>query len=416
MKKPGLTMWIMFSLLVGILTGLVLGPEAGVLGDAGKPVITLVKTIATPLVFFAIVDAILSAGVDGKGFARLLTVTTINGVLALAIGLALQATLNPGAALAPLAKSVAESGISDSNTSAKNGVPGPMSIELGKTLENITPKSIIDPFLNANIAGVVILALLTGFGLRMHAHSSKEAANAVARVSEINHALLKTAEKCILWVVWLVPLAVFGVSAKAAGERGLAGFAGLGFYVAVVMAGFMIHVFFVYSAWIKLFCGQSLGAFWQIARKPVSYAFGCNSSLATLPLTLAALDNLKVSRKSSTLAACVGTNLNNDGIILYEVVTALAVATASGIDLSLVQQIALAGLCLVAAMGVAGVPEAGFVSLSLVLSTLHLPMELLPLLLSVDWVLARARSAVNTTSDMVCSLALDRMNAQRGVM
>jgi DAACS family dicarboxylate/amino acid:cation (Na+ or H+) symporter len=105
--------------------------------------------------------------------------------------------------------------------------------------------------------------------------------------------------------------------------------------------------------------------------------------------------------------------LNNDGIILYEVVTALAVATASGIDLSLGQQIGLAGLCLIAAMGVAGVPEAGFVSLSLVLSTLNLPMGLLPMLLSVDWVLARARSAVNTASDMVCSSVLDCQTPQK---
>jgi Na+/H+-dicarboxylate symporter len=405
MRKPGLTLWILLALVTGVVTGLVLGPAAGILGDAGKPVISLIKTIAAPLVFFAIVDAILSAGVDGRGLRRLLAITSINGILALAIGLGLHEFLAPGEALKSLASSI--------TTETASAPPPPMTIDFAKTLENIIPKSIVEPFLNSNIAGIVILALLVGFSLRAHSHTSNQAETSVAKIITINHSLLKAAERCILWVVWLVPLAVFGVSAKAAGERGLSGFVGLGYYVGVVMAGFAMHVGIVYSTWLRFYCQRSIADFWQAARKPVSHAFGCNSSLATLPLTLSALDRLKVSRKSSTLASCVGTNLNNDGIILYEVVTALAVATASGIDLSLGQQIGLAGLCLIAAMGVAGVPEAGFVSLSLVLSTLNLPMGLLPMLLSVDWVLARARSAVNTASDMVCSSVLDCQTPQK---
>ena len=71
-------------------------------------------------------------------------------------------------------------------------------------------------------------------------------------------------------------------------------------------------------------------------------------------------------------------------------------------------QLLAAVTCIVAAMGVAGVPEAGFVSLALVLNTIGLPIELLPLLLSVDWVLARARSVTNALSDMVLSILLDR--------
>ena len=86
----------------------------------------------------------------------------------------------------------------------------------------------------------------------------------------------------------------------------------------------------------------------------------------------------------------------------------LFVAQASGIQLSLADQIIASLTCMVAAMGVAGVPEAGFVSLALVLNTVGLPIEILPLLLSVDWVLARARSVTNVLSDMVLSILLDR--------
>lgn len=411
MKKLhlNLTLWLVMALAAGILTGVSFGPSVAFLGDLGKPVISIIKTVATPLVFFAIIDAVVTTHVRGISFLRLLTLTTFNGCIALAIGLCLHAFLKPGEALRSLT-GMPEAALDKIQTSGNMASAAPaLTLDLQKVLDGFVPKSIVDPFSTSNIAGIVVLALLAGFGLRAHAATSSEAQKSVDRLAGINHTMLKGVEHCITWVVWLVPFAVFGVSAKAAGERGLQAFTGLGYYVVVVLAGFAIQVGIVYSAWIKFYCQQSLKAFWKVAQKPVFYAFGCNSSLATLPLTLASLDKLKVSRRSSTLAACVGTNLNNDGIILYEVVTALAVASASGIDLPLVQQITLAGLCLIAAMGVAGVPEAGFVSLSLVLTTLHLPTATLPLLLSVDWLLARARSAVNATSDMVCSSVLDQM-------
>ncbi len=415
MKKKNLTLWLIVALVAGILTGITFGPSAGFLGDIGKPIINIIKTVATPLVFFAIVDAVVTTHVRGLSFLRLFALTTFNGCIALAIGLSLHALFQPGEALRVLAGMPVGSidGLQAAGNITTPPIQPAMMLDLQKILDGLVPKSIVDPFINANIAGIVLLALLAGFGLRAHAATSREAQESVDRLAAINHTLLKGVEHCIKWVVWLVPLAVFGVSAKAAGERGLQAFTGLGYYVAVVLGGFVIHVGIVYSAWIKFYCRQSLRAFWREAKKPVFYAFGCNSSLATLPLTLTTLDKLKVSRRSSTLAACVGTNLNNDGIILYEVVTALAVASASGIDLPLMQQITLAGLCLIAAMGVAGVPEAGFVSLSLVLTTLHLPTAALPLLLSVDWLLARARSAVNTTSDLVCSSVLDRLDGSR---
>ena len=204
----------------------------------------------------------------------------------------------------------------------------------------------------------------------------------------------------------LIPLAVFGVVCKATGAHGYAPFYGLGVYVAVGVGGLLLHVIVVYHTWL-IVLRQSLVKFWRAAREPVFYAMGANSSLATLPITLKALDRLGVSRGASALGACVGTNLNNDGIILYEGMALLFVAQASGIELSLAQQVTAAAVCLVASMGVAGVPEAGFISLAVVLNTVGLPIEILPLLLTVDWVIARARSVTNVLSDMLLSVIVD---------
>jgi DAACS family dicarboxylate/amino acid:cation (Na+ or H+) symporter len=132
-----------------------------------------------------------------------------------------------------------------------------------------------------------------------------------------------------------------------------------------------------------------------------------NSSLAALPTTLKKLDELGVSKHSSRLGACVGTNLNNDGILLYEAMAVIFVAQAFGLQLTIVEQLVVAFVCVLTALGTAGIPESGIVSLSLILSVFHLPVEIIPILLSVDWIVARVRSIVNVLSDMTVSIALD---------
>jgi DAACS family dicarboxylate/amino acid:cation (Na+ or H+) symporter len=167
----------------------------------------------------------------------------------------------------------------------------------------------------------------------------------------------------------------------------------------------------VYPVWIRVVSGIPLRKFWSEAYKPLMYAFGTNSSLATVPVTLTALDALGIKKSASRLATCIGTNFNNDGILLYEAMAVLFVAQAYGIELSLGEQIFAAVISLLAAIGVAGVPEAGVVSLALVLGAVGLPTELLPILLTVDWIVARMRSVVNVMSDMTVSVAVSHLEA-----
>src|SRR6185436_6295791 len=133
----------------------------------------------------------------------------------------------------------------------------------------------------------------------------------------------------------------------------------------------------------------------------------------TLPVTLRTLEkDLKVGHDSARLAACVGTNFNNDGIMLYEVVAALFIAQINGIDLSGTQKIQLAATSALAAAGIAGVPEAGLITLSLVLSSVGLPLASLPVLLTVDWLLGRLRAMTNVTSDLLVATLLDAVGGK----
>jgi Na+/H+-dicarboxylate symporter len=136
-----------------------------------------------------------------------------------------------------------------------------------------------------------------------------------------------------------------------------------------------------------------------------------NSSLATVPVTLRCLEQMGVSTESARLSCCVGTNFNNDGITLYEAMAALFLAQALGYHLDLGQQMIVVASSIMAAVGIAGIPEAGIIVLPLVLGAAgldsHTIVVIIPLLMTVDWIIARARSGVNVLADMLVAILLD---------
>lgn len=395
MKKiPRSIGYVIAALIAGAVFGLTFPAAAKVVAPLAKFVLQLIKAGATPLVFFAVLEAILRYRVAGSDFLKLLAVTLFNAAIAISIGLSVANLFEPGQYLKFLASDLAAGG---------------QRIDFFDLLAKQLPASIVQPFADNSIMPLVIIAVAFGFAWRRV--RTKQSADTLAlmdRGEEWVSIARDVCETLLIWIVALVPFAVFAASAKVTAEHGLQPFRGLGQYVVLCLFGMAIHVFFTYGAWLLLFVRVGLRDFWRQAIEPVLYAFSVNSSLVALPLTLRALDRLGISRRASTLAACVGTNLNNDGIILYEGFTLLALAQAGGIEMSLTGQIFAALYCILAAMGVAGVPEAGVVALTLVLGGLGLPTEALALLLSVDWIIARARSFLNTTSDLVGSMVLHR--------
>jgi DAACS family dicarboxylate/amino acid:cation (Na+ or H+) symporter len=388
---------ILIAIGAGLVAGPLLGKQGYPLGELGKLVIQLIKAAATPLLFLTIVGAILKTEVRGRAALRLLFWASLNASLALALGLALSNLLQPGRSLSGVHPQQAAAAAAYANKK----------LDLLATLNGFVPSSFVTPFAENLVLAVITIALLLGFGLRrVRSEQLARGLHHYRAIEDGIDTLLRVMEVVLGWVIRLVPLAIFGVVTRSVGEHGYAPLRGLAVYVAVGVGGLLVHVLFTYQLLLVGVARMPLAKFWAAAREPVSYAAGANSSLATLPVTLRALDRLGVPRSASALGACVGTNFNNDGIILYEGMAVLFVAQAAGIQLSFTQQLLAAAVCLIAAMGVAGVPEAGFVSLALVLNTVGLPLELLPLLLTVDWIIARGRSVTNVLSDMLLSILI----------
>jgi Na+/H+-dicarboxylate symporter len=386
---------ILAGILLGMLTGVLLGPDAGPLGEIGRLVIQLVKLFAVPLLLFAILDAFFKTDIAGRAAGRMVAITSFNTAIALLIGLGLSNWLKPGRhmTLPALAPSAA-------------APPG--KIEFLKTLSGYIPSNFVDPFRENLVITIILLSVAIGLALRAVKREQVSRGEFGYRaIEDLVATAFRSTEILLAWVIRLIPFAVFGVVAKTIGEQGFAPLRGLAVYVGVALLGLAIHVFVTYQAWIVLMARMSLATFWRGARDPVLYAMGAASSLATLPVTLAALDRMRVSPQSARLAACVGTNLNNDGILLYEAMAVLFVAQVHGLDLSISQQLVAAFGCIVAGVGISGIPDAGLISLTIVLTTVGLPIEIVPLLFTVDWLVGRARAMTNVISDMLVAVLLD---------
>jgi Na+/H+-dicarboxylate symporter len=406
---------VLIAVICGTAVGAIFGQDPFLgglrneqLGHWGMFVILLLKTLAIPLIFFAILDAFIRTDLPLRQGTRLIVICLINVSVAMAIGLMIMNTWQPGLVWHGQADQLGI--VTDPKTASGDSinlvasVPSPL-----EKIASYIPRTMRQPFSSNNVIGVVVVALFLGVLLRRLRPVTHQGLmeSVVQAVEHIYHWLVRI----LWWIIYLVPFAVFGVLASVVGRVGVSAFSILGIFLAAILVGLTVHAFVYYPlvAWLigkkspKTYIGQGADA--------IMTAVSCNSSLATVPITLRCLERMKVSPESARLAACVGTNLNNDGITLYEAMAALFLAQALGYNLSMGHQLLIVIASIMAGIGVAGIPEAGLVVLPLVLSAAGLPNNVIaaaiPLIMTVDWILARVRSGVNVMSDMLVAIVLD---------
>ena len=420
MRWPTARVPAVARILIGIVAGVVVGEWFGMraapLAQFGSLILDVIKGLAGPLLFFAVLDAFLRTEIRGKDAGRMVAIAATNGLIAIVIGLTLSNVFEPGKGFL-----VGGVGISGSETSEfasmKGRIAPDRSIDFSREIVGYIPTSLIRPFVENAIISIVLLAVLGGAALRrVKDEQIREGLSGYRAIEDVIAAVYRGLEVALGWIILLIPFAVFGVVAKAVGTHGFRSFRGVIPYVVVGISGLLIQNLVVYQGWLVLVARMSPRRFWAGGREALMTAIGTGSSLASLPVTLRSLDRMGVSPRSARLAACVGTNLNNDGILLYEAMAVLFVAQAIGVHLTLGQQVVAAVACIFAGIGISGVPDAGLISLLLVLKTIRLPEDgvsnVVPFLLAVDWILGRCRSTTNVASDMLIAILLDRSGRQ----
>ena len=390
-------------ILVGIVVGIVAAfVGVALFGDAmtavdwmGTLFLKALRMIIVPLIMASMIVGITGLG-DVRRLGRMggLTVLyyAVTTGLAVFLGIVVVNVVQPGV------------GIELGDTTVPEQV-------LGK--EELGFKDIILSFLSDNIFGamaqmdilpIIIFSLVLGGILT----TLGEAGEPVIRFFDgLNEAIMKM----VTLLMWFAPLGVFGLVAgrfAAAGDLGtLVG--GLGKYMLAVLAGLAIHGFVVLPLILWLFARRNPFTYLLNMSTPLLTAFSTASSSATLPLTIDHVtEKNKVSRQSSYFVLPLGATINMDGTALYESVAAIFIAQAVGIELTFTQQVMIFITATLAAIGAAGIPQAGLVTMVIVLRAVGLPLEGIGLILAVDWLLDRFRTAVNVWGDSCGAAVIDR--------
>jgi len=208
--------------------------------------------------------------------------------------------------------------------------------------------------------------------------------------------------KIIGFAMKIAPLGVACLMFSATATKGLGIVGGLGVYAAVVIAGLALHQFGTFSLFLKLFGGKSPIIFFREIKEAMITAFSTSSSNATLPVSLRVAEKeLKLPPEISRFVLTVGASANQNGTALYEGVTVLFLAQVAGVDLSLMQQITVALMCIVAGVGTAGVPGGSLPLVVGVLVTIGVPAESIAIIMGIDRILDMCRTTLNVTGDLV---------------
>jgi DAACS family dicarboxylate/amino acid:cation (Na+ or H+) symporter len=403
---------VLLGAAAGIALGLAFGTEPWLfgrgneaLGQVGMLVIRMLKALATPLVALAIVDSFLKTRITGRSGLRLLAVCAVNLSVAMSLALVLLAIVHPqGAWVAALSALGTDTTTSKTTTATLDPLAN---------LDGFVPRSLVDPFADNLILSVVGLSLLLGASLRaVRDGATGERAEAVDRMAGIVDVLYATATHAILWVAEWMPWAVCFIVADVVGKAGLGVFALLAPFLATVLLGLSLHALVWYPTFAWAVGGMAPRRLLRGGLDAIVTGVSCNSSLATMPITLRCLSEMGVSPKAARLSAAVGTNFNNDGIMLYEAMASIFLFQAVGIDGGIGTQLMLVLASIAAGIGVAGIPEAGLVILPLVLSAGGMSEAMVavvvPLVVPIDWIVARVRSGVNVLADITVAVVLDR--------
>jgi Na+/H+-dicarboxylate symporter len=265
------------------------------------------------------------------------------------------------------------------------------------TLLNIVPDNIFKAFAAQDMLAVIFFAILFGFFITKIAAKQREL------LTNFFNATNDVMMKMTMFIIRFTPLGVFGIVAKTIADNAEQlpqMLQGLGMYSLTVFLGLVVHMFVMLPLFLYLSSKANPFKVLKAMRTALLTAFSTSSSAATISVTLHGVqNNCGVSNKVSGFSIPLGSTVNMDGTALYEGVVALFIAQAYGIDLTLADQVIVLITALLASIGAAGVPMAGLIMTSVVLSAVGLPLEGIGLILSVDKILDMFRTTVNVWSD-----------------
>lgn len=415
------TRWRTAQLHTKILLGLALGALAGITGKlwfpgapwlmwlvdnvanpVGQVFLRMLFMIVIPLIFGSVTLGVASLGdlkkigrVGGKAFGFFFVTTAA----AATIGLTLMNLVAPGRRMDPAVRADL---LAQYGGEAAQRLGG--GVDFGvNTFVNIVPRNIVDTMARMDMLGLIFFSIIFGIALTQ---IPREKAQPILAVLD---GLVEAVSKIIDYAMRLAPLGVAGLIFAVSVRFGTEVLQSLAFYVGTVLLGLVIHLTGVIGLLARFVAGVPYRTFFRKCRTLMVTAFSTSSSNATLPENIkTAEEEFGVPNEIASFVLPLGATMNMNGTALFEGMTVLFLSQVFALGLSIPSQIAVVVLCVITAVGAAGVPGGSIPLLALILTTVHIPAEGIALILGVDRILDMSRTVPNVMGDQLTALVIAR--------
>ena len=388
---------VLFSMVTGIIVGLLINNffipnqliESILINQIFHTIssifLILLKMIVLPLIFVSIISGIISINdVNTLGRLGIKTLTLYIFTTMIAITLALFI-----------------SSFVDYNIEVIDAVNNTKQVLAAEPSSNfilsIFPQNFFAALVDGNVIQVLSFAIFIGISASYIKNEIPEFVNLIDNLNKIFN-------KMVLIIISFTPIAVFALLAKTFSMEGLDVFIPLMKYFSIVVLVLLLHFTFTYSLLLKVFSNLDIGTFYAKLKSLIIFTFSTSSSNASIPFTLDIVTNkYGVNKSLASFSVPLGATINMDGTAIMQGCATYFLAAYYGIELELVDFIVIILTATVASIGTAGIPSAGIIMLSLILTELGIPLEGITLLLGVDRLLDMMRTSVNVSGDTCIS-------------
>ncbi len=393
---------ILLSIVLGILGGIFLPEQMIAIRWLGTLFINLLKLIALPLIFSALVGAITSIGNTKRlGSIGVYTIMYVLASVSFAviIGLVLLNVFKPGVGL--------PSELILANVPATHPAK---TLDFSSFLLTLFPPNIVAAAAKFEIMPIVFFSIVFSIACISVGESAKPVMN-------LFNGLRDVFVKMIIWLMYLTPIGLFSLLGSAIAEAALQkrlmeSVRGMLLFIIVFMTGLFLQCLWQYAI-VRFIKRKKANEFIRHASNPMLTAFVSSSSIATLPVALIAAKQLKLTDEVARFVLPFSTTINLAGTAMYEAVSTLFFCQILGMHLSITSQIGIFITSIVAGMGATGIPEGGLVTMIMVLRSANVPTSALVLLLPFDRILDRFRTMVNVWGSLVCTATVDHISTAK---
>ncbi|WP_077300663.1 dicarboxylate/amino acid:cation symporter [Virgibacillus pantothenticus] len=398
-KQTSFVIKMTVAFVLGIIAGVVLQNQTNVLEPLGTLLIHLLSLIAIPVIFLTVVLAVNQMKITqlGRMGGKLILYYIATTAAAVLIGLALALWINPGTSL----------------TLPDTQVEEPETPSVSDVLLQIVPKNIFAAFSSGDLMAILFIAVIMGVAISAMRYSEdKKMKEYGDLLNTLFTALNEMFYKILQGVLLYAPIGIFAISATAFGSQGWETFQSLLKFTAVFYAGILLLWLLVYAGFLKL-SKTPVIPFFKQTKEAYTTAFFTSSSIASLPIAIRSAKKAGISETTANFALPLGAVFNSDGGALRMGVSLVFAANIMNLNLSPTDFLVIVIIGTLLSIGTAGVPAAGLVTLSAVLSMFGLPLEIVALIAGVDALIGMAGTASNVIGDIVGACVVDKSERKR---